>query len=65
MTVQTWQIGVMTPDGRYDVGTYSLGGGVTLPPERIANALAEIAWRITADLAQPKETEGEDEPRGT
>jgi hypothetical protein len=54
-TITHWKIIVVAPDGTRDRGTLT---NVMLDepptPKQIADALADIAWRIAHDLAQER-----------
>jgi hypothetical protein len=55
-----WRVQITAPDGRSDMGAFEIFGDVEVPRERIAEALAEIAWRIAMDLAAVAPPEGDD-----
>ena len=50
--VRTWRVRVISPDGQRDTGSLTSVVVEEDPtPQAIADALAEIVWRIAHDLA--------------
>lgn len=58
-----WQITITSPDGVEDRGSITLLS-LSMTPAELARRMAEIAWRITHDLAAEREAKAAEEPPG-